>query len=189
MLTAEEIREVTFDKTMRGYRIEDVQAFLEEVASQMEALSAEKEELEKKVYVLAEKVAEYRKDEDNLKTALINAQRLGEQVIQEARQKAEKLLRDAGQKAERAAEEAKNRVEDEQLNLARIQAEVAQFKGNVLSLYKQHIDSLSTLPDETEETLPEEETEMVEAAEKDAAQTQAAADGEVDASIFESFQQ
>ncbi|MDO5601869.1 MAG: DivIVA domain-containing protein [Oscillospiraceae bacterium] len=184
MLTAEEIREVTFDKSVRGYRVEDVHAFLEEVAVQMEALAAEKEELEKKVYVLAEKVSEYRKDEDNLKTALINAQRLGEQVIQEARQKGEKLLRDAGQKAERLEEEAKNRVEDERLNLARIQAEVAQFKGNVLSLYKQHIDSLSTLPDAEEEKAA---PPSIQEAETDAVPQPSAAE-EIDDSIFENLQ-
>ena len=133
MISPQEIRTVTFDKVMRGYRTEDVDALLQQLAQQMEELQAEKESTEKKLYVLAQKVEEYRKDEDNLKTALLNAQRMGENVIKEAKQKAESILR-----------EAEGFTEEK------------DFKNSVLSLYKQHIESLSTLPgDEPEE--PEEE--------------------------------
>ena len=100
MISPQEIRTVTFDKVMRGYRPEDVDALLQQLAQQMEQLQAEKESAEKKLYVLAQKVEEYRKDEDNLKTALLNAQRMGENVIKEAKQKAESILREAGIKSE-----------------------------------------------------------------------------------------
>lgn len=152
MISPQEIRTVTFDKVMRGYRPEDVDALLQQLAQQMEQLQAEKESAEKKLYVLAQKVEEYRKDEDNLKTALLNAQRMGENVIKEAKQKAESILREAGIKSEDITRAALEQVSEEQLELERVKAEVAQFKNNVLSLYKQHIESLSTLPgDEPEE--------------------------------------
>lgn len=158
MIAPQEIRTVTFDKVMRGYRPEDVDAFLQQVAQQVEQLQAEKEGCEKKLYILAEKVEEYRKDEDNLKTALLNAQRMGENVIREARQKAESILREADIRAEDITRAASEQVSEERMELERVKAEVAQFKNSVLSLYKQHIESLSTLPgDEPEQ--PEEEEE------------------------------
>lgn len=185
MMTAQEIREITFEKSMRGYRVEDVQALLEELANQIETMTAEKEEQDKKIYVLAEKVAEYRKDENTLKTALINAQRLGEQVLQEAHQKAEKIVKDAVIKSENAEEELRNRINDEKLNLARVQAEVAEFKSNVLNLYKQHIDSLSTLPGEEEDTEENAEAaENADEAENSTTQTETASEGETVNSIF-----
>ena len=159
MISPQEIRTVTFDKVMRGYRPEDVDALLQQLAQQMEQLQAEKESAEKKLYVLAQKVEEYRKDEDNLKTALLNAQRMGENVIKEAKQKAESILREAGIKSEDITRAALEQVSEEQLELERVKAEVAQFKNNVLSLYKQHIESLSTLPGDE----PEEEGEEVPA--------------------------
>ncbi|WP_418973207.1 DivIVA domain-containing protein, partial [Allofournierella sp.] len=161
MISPQEIRTVTFDKAVRGYRTEDVDAFLQQVAEQMEQLTAEKEDKEQKLYILAQKIEEYRKDEDNLKTALLNAQRMGENVIKEAKQKAESILREAGIKAEDITRAATEQVQEEQLQLESIKAEVAQFKNNVLSLYKQHIESLSTLPggdaEEEEELEPETE--------------------------------
>ena len=135
-MNAEDIRNVTFDKVMRGYRPEEVDAYLDQVAAELERLQTEKADAEKKMYILAEKVDQYRNDEETLKTALLNAQRMGESVIHEARQKAETII----------YEEAVEKVAEEEMLLARLKAEVAHFKGEVLNLYKQHIESLSMIP-------------------------------------------
>ena len=147
MLKAQDIRVVTFDKGMRGYNTVDVDAFLVQLADQMEVMEAQKAEIEKKLYMLAEKVAEYRKDENNLKAALLNAQRLGENVIQEANQRAAQILREADIKAEAVVAQTSQRLEEEKMELARLQEEVGRFKNNILALYRQHIESLSTLPE------------------------------------------
>ena len=42
LMNADDIRNVTFDKVMRGYRSEEVDAYLEQVAAEMEKLQAEK---------------------------------------------------------------------------------------------------------------------------------------------------
>ena len=168
MLKAQDIRVVTFDKGMRGYNTEDVDAFLSQVADQVEMMEAEKAEIEKKLYMLAEKVAEYRKDENNLKAALLNAQRLGENVIQEANQRAAQIVREADIKAEAVIAQTTQRLEEEKLELARLQEEVGRFKNNILALYRQHIESLSTLPDPAAAAAVEEPVEeegAVEAAE------------------------
>lgn len=161
MVSPEEIRNVTFEKGMRGYRIEDVDTFLQNVAADVEKLVAEKAEMEQQLYILAQKIEEYRNDEDNLKTALLNAQRMGENVIKEAKQKAETILRKAGIQADDLTRSAREQVEEQEIALARAKAEVAQFKNDVLSLYREHIQSLSTLPgtEPEEEEQPEQETE------------------------------
>lgn len=165
MVTPQEIRTVTFERNMRGYRCEDVDDFLQRTADDMEALAGQisqltsaKEEADQKLYILAQKIEEYRKEEDTLKTALLNAQRMGENIIREARQKAESILREANIKAEDLTRSSKEQVAEQTLELERIQSEVARFKSSVLSLYKQHIESLSTLPDEeAKEPQPAEE--------------------------------
>ena len=146
MLTSNEIRTVSFDRTIRGYRCEDVEAFLQQVADQFDQQQATMADLEKKLHILAQKIEEYRADEDTLKTALLNAQRMGENVIHEAKQKADSILREATLKSESLNEQAKAQVLEQQMELERVQAEVAHFKASVLGLYKSHIESLSTLP-------------------------------------------
>ena len=150
MLSSEEIRSITFEKSMRGYRTEDVDAFLEQVAAGVDQLNAEREDLEKKLYILAQKVEEYRSEEETLKSALINAQRLGETVIHDARIKAEGMVREATGKAQRILEAADEREREEKEKLRALEAEVSAFKGSILTLYQKHIEALSELDDSVE---------------------------------------
>ena len=161
-MNVEDIHNVTFDRVMRGYKPEEVDEYLDKVAAHLEKLETEKADLqtknadtEKKMYILAEKVEQYRSEEETLKTALLNAQRMGESVIHEARQKAETILYDATNKANLARNEMLEKIAEEELLLSRLKAEVAHFKSEILNLYKQHIESLSLLHGE-EKKKPEE---------------------------------
>ena len=89
MLTPERIKEKTFQTTGRGsYRAEDVDSFLNEVAASYEQMFKENTDLIKKISILAKKVEEYRADEDSLKMALLNAQKLADKIVAEAKETA-----------------------------------------------------------------------------------------------------
>lgn len=145
MMTAEEVRSVTFERAMRGYRCEDVDAFLDRVSANIEQLGAEKEDLEKKLYILAQKVDEYRKEEDALKSALINAQRLGDNVVHEAKAKADDMVREASNRAQRIIEASSAHEREEKDRLRRLEAEIFSFKSSILGLYQHHIETLSNI--------------------------------------------
>ena len=158
MFNAEEIRQITFEKVMRGYRTEDVESFIENIADEFEALEKEKKDLEEKLYLLAEKVEQYKAEEESIKTTLINAQRLGESIVSDARVKADNLIREATIKKNDIISSAYNEIEGTEDTLRQLKREVSDFKRNILSLYKSHIESLSNLPEEkTEEPAPVEE--------------------------------
>lgn len=145
MLSSEEIRSITFERSMRGYRTEDVDAFLEKIAAGVDQLNAERDDLQKKLYILAQKVEEYRSEEETLKSALLNAQRLGENVIHEAKIKSDGMIREATGKAQRILEAADLREREEKDRLRALEAEVTAFKGSILALYQKHIEALSEL--------------------------------------------
>ena len=160
MFTADEIRQITFEKVMRGYRPEDVESFMENIADEFEALEKEKKDLEEKLYLLAEKVEQYKAEEESIKTTLINAQRLGESIVSDARVKADNVIREATIKKNDIISSAYNEIEGTEEVLNRLRREVSDFKRNILSLYKTHIESLSNLPEEkAEEAVVEEEKE------------------------------
>lgn len=159
MFTAEEIRQITFEKVMRGYRPEDVESFMENIADEFEALEKEKRDLEEKLYLLAEKVEQYKAEEESIKTTLINAQRLGESIVSDARVKADNVIREATIKKNDIISSAYNEIEGTEDVLNRLKKEVSDFKRNILSLYKSHIESLSTLPEEKAEEPVEQQPE------------------------------
>ena len=165
MLTAGEIAAKRFDKSIGGYRVEEVDSFLRQVSEAFGKLTSEKEDLEHKLEVLAEKLIEYREDEESLRTALLGAQKLGDSVIRESRTKAEIILRDATIKAERLVENAQRQIERERVGLANLQSEVASFKNSLLALYNQHLELVSALPGEIEDDPEPEETSAPESAE------------------------
>ena len=144
MLTAAEIHEAAFSKSVSGYKASEVDAFLEECAATIDALTTARADLEKKLEVLADKLVEYRNDEDSIRTALLSAQRLGDTVVREANQKAGLILEDARIKAEKVQETAQQAIRDEQAELARVKREVSQFRAKLL-----HFDKLPrvSLPD------------------------------------------
>lgn len=89
MLTPDRIKEKTFQTTGRGsYRAEDVDNFLSEVSASYEQMFKENTDLIKKISILAKKVEEYRADEDSLKMALLNAQKLADKIVAEAKETA-----------------------------------------------------------------------------------------------------
>lgn len=89
MLTPERIKERTFQTAGRGsYRAEDVDSFMNEVSASYEQMYKENTDLIKKISILAKKVEEYRADEDSLKMALLNAQKLADKIVAEAKETA-----------------------------------------------------------------------------------------------------
>lgn len=147
MYTPEEIRNIEFTRS-RGYKTSEVDPFIDQCADTVEALMKENAELTKKLEVLADKLVEYRNEEDSIRTALLSAQRLGDTVVREANHKAGLILEDANIKAEKIAEVARRNIQEEEAELARIKQEVTAFKSRLLTMYKEHLSLIDVLPEE-----------------------------------------
>ncbi|MBR3844925.1 MAG: DivIVA domain-containing protein [Clostridia bacterium] len=100
MITANDIRTCVFSRAGRGYKIQDVDDFLEEAADSMEKLQNENEDLLRKLEVLADRIQEYRNDEDSIHSALLTAQKSADTVLKEANVQKEEIIADARQQAE-----------------------------------------------------------------------------------------
>ena len=145
MISSEDVRHVTFDKAFQGYRREDVDAYLKEVAQTMDDLAAQNDDLQKKLVVLAQRIEQYRTMEDTLSTTMINAQRLGENVIREAKQKAAEIIRAANIKAEDREQRSRDDVELAKQEIVTLKSEADSFKRSLIEMYRKHINRYSPL--------------------------------------------
>lgn len=107
-----DIKEKKFDKSFNGYKMEEVDDFLQEIVTEFEILKKQNAEQEKKMEVLADKIREYRNDEDAIKEALLGAQKQSSSVLAAAKEKSEKMISDAKEKSEKMIKDAENRVKE-----------------------------------------------------------------------------
>lgn len=113
MLTPAQVRNHQFSASGRGtYRAAEVDDFFASVCDSYEQMFRENGELLKKIGLLADKVEEYKSDEDNIREALLTAQRMANKIISDAKADAEKRLSDASQKAEQLTNDAQQKADD-----------------------------------------------------------------------------
>ena len=111
-----------FSKGLSGYKVEEVDSYIDKVLDTIKDLKDQNEVLEEKIGVLAESLQKYREDEDSLREALLGAQKMGDSIVKNANNKAEITMREASVKAAHIVEEARKKVEDEKDELIRVQA-------------------------------------------------------------------
>lgn len=123
MLTPENIKEKSFHTTGRGsYRADDVDNFLNEVTASYEQMFNQNADLVKKISLLAKKIEEYRADEESLKMALLNAQKLADKIVAEARETAERENAEINEETARLHEVAEKVAKEAEEN-AKAEAE------------------------------------------------------------------
>ncbi len=162
MLTPSDISSKKFEKAAFGYKPEEVDAFLSEIITSYSSMYQEKNAAEEKLLVLAEKLEEYRANEDSLKTVLLGAQKLGENIVRDSKAKAEVLLSDAENQVKQVFAESESKIIKEKETLATLQKETAEFKKQLLAMYRQHLELISLMPENNEEKARSEEQEQAE---------------------------
>ena len=169
MLTPNDISNKRFEKSpFGGYKPEEVDSFLSEIAVSYERLYEAKEAAEEKMEVLAEKLEEYRANEDSLRTVLLGAQKLGDNIIRDSKAKAEVIISDAEGQVKQVFSESEDKINKERETLATLQKETAEFKKRLIAMYKQHLELISLMPEQEEK--PEQEEPEQESAEEAFAQ-------------------
>ena len=146
MITPQAIREKTFEKAVfGGYDMASVDSFLEELINDFTTLQKENAVLKAKMKVLVDKVEEYRGNEDALRMAILSAQKLGNMIEAEAKQKAEKMIADAKTEAAKLTREANLEVEVEQARLAESRNASAKFIDSMDMLCRRQLDFLKKI--------------------------------------------
>ncbi|MDE6593600.1 MAG: DivIVA domain-containing protein [Oscillospiraceae bacterium] len=162
MITANDINMKRFEQARPGYKTEEVDELLKQVADQLTVMEKERDDSEKKIEVLVESVRRYKADEEALKDAMIGAQKQGRAVISEAKERAEQIIAEAQNKAEQIisaanikadeiAGSASVRARREQEHLERMQTAVKEFKSDLLAMYKSHLELITALPEDDDE--------------------------------------
>jgi cell division initiation protein len=105
-----EIQRQTFSKRLRGYDPEEVRTYLNLVAEELQQLQREQSGLQQEVTFLRSIVDEHRQREEILKNTLLTAQRVSEEIKENARKQSETTVKEAELQADRLVELAQDRA-------------------------------------------------------------------------------
>ncbi len=142
---------------MGGYKMSDVDGFLDEVVESYEQLYKENSELLKKLRLLVDNIEEYRRKEQlsgaTADETLLNANEEAERIISQARLEAEQIVADAKNKSaqigvsQAALDEIRSLREKEEQILANIRAESEKFRKGLLAMYTEHLTLIQSMVD------------------------------------------
>lgn len=141
-ITPLDIHQKEFRRALRGYNEEEVDAFLDEVAKEMERLFQENIDLTERVERLEKKVAQYQSFEQALQETMLAAQKAAGDLKQNAEKTAQLIIRDAQMKAEQVKRQAlaeRDRVRAEIVFLRQI---ADGFKKAFLEFLKKQGDTI-----------------------------------------------
>ncbi len=108
-ITAIEIRQHTFDKVMRGYKPEDVDAFLSSLSQEWERASSDHKMLKMQLEIAEKELGKLKEVEMTLFRTLKTAEDTSAQITDQANKAAEQYVASARQKADEMLSEARKR--------------------------------------------------------------------------------
>ena len=179
MITAKDVQKKKFEKVKFGYNPEEVDSFLAQIENDLRLMQQDLDDSNEKIQLLADKVREYKDTEDDLKNALLLAQKQARQVVEDAQHKADAIIAEAKDSVDTVKSQAlvdsetqlqniTAQLEAENAHLVETQHQVADFKRALFDMYKEHLELISRLPesaDDLEDAGEEEAEEAEESAE------------------------
>lgn len=144
-----DIRQQKFTLKFRGFHPEEVDAFLEMVAQELEELGRENASLKEELARRQRELEQYRETEDNLKKTLLSAQTMKEEIASGAKKEADLILREARQKASEILDSSRSRAEEVADELADLLRRRKQLILNLRSILETHLRMLDMEEKET----------------------------------------
>ena len=133
-----DIRQKQFKKRFRGFDRKEVDVFLEQMSDVLEALQNKNEELVEEIHKLNIEGHGYREREETFKHAILNSQKVMEQMKENAQKSAEVTIADAEVKAEKILNRAYNRLSQLHEDIAELKRQRMQIEVQISSIIEAH---------------------------------------------------
>ena len=156
MMTPQEVSSRSFAKaTLGGYNLAQVDEFLDALTEDYSALYSENAILKGKLKVLSETVEEYRATDTAMRRALLAAQKMADDMVEDAKKKQAELVGEAEKAAQQRVDELKKSVAAEEYRLRQAQESTAAYVRKLRALHDREQEFLSGL----DELVPPEQEE------------------------------
>lgn len=158
-LTPLDIQQQKFRTRFRGFDIQEVDLFLDQMADAFEALLKQNEILKEDIRRLQLEVQGYKNREDAFKRALLNSQKVIEQMKDNAQKSAELIIAEAEVKAEKILNKAHNRLAQLHEDIAELKRQRIQIEVQIGSIIEAH-SKLLDISKESMKAMDDEDSKL-----------------------------
>jgi len=141
-ITPLDVRGHRFAVKMRGYDKEEVQSFLNFVSEEFEKVVNEASHLKEESAQLKASLGDLTERERILKETLFTAQKLSEDMKEEAKKEGRLVMREAELRGQRLVEQAQKRVSQLEDSIRGLKLERDTFERKIRALLDQHLKLL-----------------------------------------------
>ena len=147
-ITPLDIQQQQFKTRFRGFDVREVDTFLEQMAEAFESLLSKNEKLREEIQKLELESQGYKEREETFKRAMLNSQKVLEQMKQNAQKSAELVIADSEVQAEKILSRANNRLVHIQGDIAELKRQRMQIEVQIRSIIESHTKLLEISEDE-----------------------------------------
>lgn len=140
MITPLEIQNIEFKKSLRGYKEDDVDEFLDKVMVDFERLYNENSELKEKLEEMNNNIGKYKNIEETLKRTLIVAQNAADELRSNSMKEAELIIQEAKQKIRDMNADANREIKKSQIEYEEVRKEMQIFKTRFKTLLEAQLE-------------------------------------------------
>ena len=158
-ITPLDIQQQKFKTRIRGFDVREVDAFLEHVANVFESMKRNHKDMQEEVRRLEIEIQGYRKREETFKRALLNSQKVLDQMKDNARKSAELIIAESEVKAEKILNNAHNRLAQLHEDISELKRQRTQIEVQIGSIVEAH-SKLLELSKEGAKTMDEEDAKL-----------------------------
>ncbi len=158
-ITPLDIQQQKFKTRIRGFDVREVDAFLEQMANVFESLHRTHKDMQEEVRRLQLEIQGYRKREETFKRALLNSQKVLDQMKDNARKSAELIIAEAEVKAEKILNNAHNRLAQLHEDISELKRQRTQIEVQIGSIVEGH-SKLLDLSKEGAKAMDEEDAKL-----------------------------
>ena len=158
-ITPLDIQQQQFKIRFRGFDIQEVDTFLEQMADTFESFQGENQSLREEINRLKLESQGYKEREETFKRAMLNSQKVLEQMKENAQKSAELIIADAEVKAEKSLSRAHNRLAQLHEDITELKRQRMQIEIQIRSIIEAHTKLLEIGKEEIK-TRDEEDSKL-----------------------------
>jgi len=157
-LTPQDIQAKQFHVRFRGFDVEEVDGFLEQVAENFLMLAEENKALQFKVETLTRELEQLRKDENSFKNAMISAQNIADGMLKKSREEADQLLSQTQEEVRRHKDEAIKEITELESKVDRLRG----MQGDLQNDLRAVVNSYMAMIDDPGDTQVDDDSEVID---------------------------